>query len=646
MDYLMSVTPRRTTLILMTHSQRLAGALGEVCDLLDYVLVHTTDPRDRPADLAILDLVNESFETVQLWSAQLHPQTPLLYLVSKDQASTPKGHVLRSPFRQTEAIRIIQRILHNTRFVRPQRVSEGFLHALLGATSDDEILHAMADYLCDIAPIARVGVLRFDDNMRHHWIFWENPPTEAAQEELVTMSHEDRSGMFRDWHRWPLQTDQLGAVVFLQIHMTLTTQQYETLTEAIRVSGRVWAREAMLRDNELRIAEVKVYDLIGRAIVAQSDSQAVLQVIINSARASLYASGAVLWLKRKGHLVAVALSGTPQPVQRYLPVGGNVLSHVMQQATPLITELSPTDASIYPVGSVHRTICVPLVSSKQTIGVIQANNPAGHNWFKADNEWRLRQLASWSVIAINNAELYHRTHTALQRERAAHTRAVEAEKLTALGRLVAAVAHEVNNPLQIAQSALEWTMNTRYVLDEVMTENLQTVQDAIDQISEVIQNLRDTYRENDEQRAVDLNQMVQQLTEMVSFNARQKRIDLCLDLDSSLPLARCVPHEIRQVLLNLLLNAIDAVDERGDICVRTTHDPTNSEICIIVEDNGEGIPDDVMASIFEPFFTTKREGSGLGLAISREIIEQHRGHITAASVRGSGTKFMVWLPVG
>lgn len=631
------------TIGVVTYSERLVQHIQAVADVLNYDVQHVTTPSILEHDVAVLDAVNTPPDVLQLWAVQVPPNVLPLFVVDA-QSPPPGDYLLRSPFTLAEAVYAIQRVLHATRFRCAQYVSEGFLHAVLGATSTDEILQATADYLADVLPITRMGVLIFDETMREHWAFWQNPPPLAQQRALIDAVQANETPA-DSWLRLPFSPDSWVGVAFLQVQGPLTRHERELLHETLRVSARVWSRERVLHDNQQRVAEIKVYDLIGRAIVAQSDPQEVLQVIVNSAQASLGASGAVLWLKRKAHLVAVASAGQPRPSNSYIQPADTLLGQVMRAAAPLITDVALTTEDIYSPGSLTRTICVPLVSREQAIGVIQVNNPSGNTWFRADNEWRLRQLASWSVIAINNSELHHRTQTALQRERAARTRLIEAEKLTALGRLVASVAHEVNNPLQIAQSALEWLARPNVLVDEQHGEHLQTAQEAIEQIGAVIQQLRDTYRVNSERHAVDINALVAQIKEMVAYNARQKQIELCLKLDAGLPLVRCTPNEIKQVLLNLALNAIDAIEHDGKICFWTTHNASASEIVIIVEDSGAGIPDDVMASIFEPFFTTKRQGSGLGLAVSREIIEQHNGRISAVSVRGSGTKFMVWLPV-
>lgn len=227
-------------------------------------------------------------------------------------------------------------------------------------------------------------------------------------------------------------------------------------------------------------------------------------------------------------------------------------------------------------------------------------------------------------------------------------------KMSAIGRLAAGAAHELNNPLatlvafaEIAGGLLEsHTKNRKEPLDiDKLAYCLDLVQQQAFRCKNVIADLLNLSRKDGlEFVDVELNTLIEGVLESINFGARG--ITLRTDLQPSLPLARADTSALRQVLANVIQNAIDAVEERLDAIIHIRTHFNGNLLTIEVEDNGIGIPDSITDKIFEPFFTTKeaKKGIGLGLALCCEVLDSMKGTIRVESKPGSGTTFFLTLP--
>ena len=228
------------------------------------------------------------------------------------------------------------------------------------------------------------------------------------------------------------------------------------------------------------------------------------------------------------------------------------------------------------------------------------------------------------------------------------------EKMASLGKLAATVAHEVNNPLAgiLTYAGLVLKQLEKLPCDPAMraemSENLRTIQRESRRCGDLMRNLLAFARQTPSQREPnDLNLLVQHGLALVHHGLELQGIELKEDLQQGLPLLRCDAGQIRQVILALLVNAIEAMPNGGRLEVSTALDARGQALQVSVRDNGVGIPPDVLPHIFEPFFTTKenQQGTGLGLAVARSILEQHGGVITVDSIPGKGSEFTVSLPL-
>jgi len=244
------------------------------------------------------------------------------------------------------------------------------------------------------------------------------------------------------------------------------------------------------------------------------------------------------------------------------------------------------------------------------------------------------------------------------------TEVVNAARLATLGTLVAGVAHELNTPLgainsnhDVLRRALGRLQNI--LADDVVDEtelaevrrivraldDIMVVNDlAVDRLNQLVSSLRSFGRPDRAERDfVDIHEGIESAIAILGHELKG-RIEVVRDY-GDLPVIECFPNELNQVFMNLLVNASQAIADRGTITVRTRG--AENGIAVEIEDDGNGIAPENLDRIFEPGFTTRgsRIGMGMGLAIARQIVDRHTGRITVRSTPGVGTAFTVWLPV-
>lgn len=222
-------------------------------------------------------------------------------------------------------------------------------------------------------------------------------------------------------------------------------------------------------------------------------------------------------------------------------------------------------------------------------------------------------------------------------------RQAQTERLATLGELMAGVAHEVRNPLTAIRGYVQ--IIRQQTTEPLHQEYLSVVLNEIDSINKVIQQLLDLSRPRQSQwQQIALNALVEEALILVQTAGVQARISFHMDLDSQLSTIVADRELLKQVLLNILINAVQAIGAKGEIRIRTWQ-YTASQQAVTVEDNGCGIDIAMQKKIFDPFFTTKAAGTGLGLALSQRIINAHQGDIRVASMPGCGAIFTLILPI-
>ena len=226
---------------------------------------------------------------------------------------------------------------------------------------------------------------------------------------------------------------------------------------------------------------------------------------------------------------------------------------------------------------------------------------------------------------------------------------LQAEKLAALGQTISGVAHELNNPLA---TILTWAERlAQRPADDQTKRGLTAILAESERAARIVRNLLTFARKRHTTRAmVDVNQVIRETLALRSYEQHLSNITIIDALASGLPQVFADPHQMQQVLLNLIINAEQAMiaaHGRGTLILRTWHDPDRGSVVLEVNDDGPGVPDEVQPKIFDPFFTTKEvgKGTGLGLTVAYAIVQEHGGRLTMKSQPGGGASFFIELPV-
>jgi signal transduction histidine kinase len=225
----------------------------------------------------------------------------------------------------------------------------------------------------------------------------------------------------------------------------------------------------------------------------------------------------------------------------------------------------------------------------------------------------------------------------------------QSEKLSALGRLVAGVAHEMNNPLGIISSRIELMLSEAegQAIPAQFLEDLRVIHRNVLRVGGVAQALRSFARQSSgERRPVDLNTVVAETLLLVGKPMSTDNVRITTALDPALPPLLGDANALQQVLLNLLTNAREAMTGGGEIRIETSPDPERrGHLRLVVADAGPGIPAADLPHLFEPFYTTKPSGTGLGLPVSYGIVQGHQGTIDVRSTPGQGATFILTFPM-
>jgi signal transduction histidine kinase/CheY-like chemotaxis protein len=293
----------------------------------------------------------------------------------------------------------------------------------------------------------------------------------------------------------------------------------------------------------------------------------------------------------------------------------------------------------------EETLVIPLHGKDALVGGLVVDNRRGGKRFTSEDWTLIEGLANQAVTAIENARL-------IEDLRRSREQIMRSDRLGTLGTLAAGLAHEINNPLVSIRTFMSLVPTKRNENDpEFWCEYYALACEEVERIRRLVETMRELGR-GDGTRAgcedVDLEKLVGQVMTLVQREAGKRNVEIGLEVEAGLDGLVAVRDQIHQLVMNLVLNAVGAARENGNIWLRVFKGVDPKTVVIEVSDNGEGISEEDLERIFDPFFTTKGpdQGTGLGLMICHRIVSDHGGTIEVDSRSGEGATFRVQLPHG
>ena len=308
----------------------------------------------------------------------------------------------------------------------------------------------------------------------------------------------------------------------------------------------------------------------------------------------------------------------------------------------------------------HAWIGAPLIARGRIIGQLAVFHPTP-GFYSFEHSGLLLGFANQAAAAIENARLYDQLRAQMEELHQAQSRLIQAEKLSAIGQLVSGVAHELNNPLTSVLGYAQMLMK-REEIDDNVRQDLERIATQAHRAANIVHNLLDFAREQPPaKRWIHINDLLERTIALRAYELQVSNVALVKDYDPDLPRTMADPQQMQQVFLNILLNAEQALVEKGDegrLTVRTRRrrvpHPARAGLPAEVlriefEDNGPGVPPELLPRVFDPFFTTKDvgKGTGLGLSIAYGYVAEHDGQIWVENnpFPRRGCTFFVELPV-
>lgn len=290
-------------------------------------------------------------------------------------------------------------------------------------------------------------------------------------------------------------------------------------------------------------------------------------------------------------------------------------------------------------------LAVPIKTGDRFLGLLDIHQTPPTALTERDVQL-VSAVADQLAVALQKAQLYTDLQNSLLQEQATRAQLIQTEKLTVAGRLLASVSHELNNPLQAIQNALFLLKDEKGISAQGQGD-LTIVLSEAERMATLLERLRTTYQPvgAEDFQPVQINSLIEDVQALLSTHLRHAHISFEFHPDPNLPDIPGLSDQLKQVMLNLFMNAVDAMANGGRLIASTAWLAERREILVNVTDTGTGIDESILPNIFEAFITNKEKGTGLGLAISYEIVSKHRGRIRAENNPHGGATFSLWLPV-
>ena len=292
---------------------------------------------------------------------------------------------------------------------------------------------------------------------------------------------------------------------------------------------------------------------------------------------------------------------------------------------------------------VNEFVCVPLIAKSEPIGVIVADNVFTAEPISDERVNTLTMFVNQASLAIENAETYKSLEDKINQLTETQQRLIRSEKLAAIGSMSSYVAHEIRNPL-VTIGGFAKTLSRFTFTDSKIKVNIDIIIEEVKRLEKILNNITDFGKPSKPEKIdTQICEVMENTCMLMENYFQEKHITLQKRYETGIPEVPVDPTQIKQVFLNILMNAVEAMPDGGKLDVNI--ESVNESIKIYIIDAGKGMQHGVLQNIYDPFFTTKPSGTGVGLSVSLKIIEDHGGTIDAISEQEKGTTMLLTLPI-
>lgn len=459
---------------------------------------------------------------------------------------------------------------------------------------------------------------------------------------------------FRSLMVAPVQSGEkrLGTISVQSAKSNAFTSDSLQLLGALGAQASVAIENAnLLETTQQSLKEINALYHITRELAASLDTRQLMEDVVRLLHQNFgyYQVQILVVDPANGDLVIEAGSGEigDQIKGQRLKPGTGIVGYAVETRKPFFT--NDVDKVVFYVfhpllPNTRSELAAPIIADNRVLGVldIQLHPPK----YLTERDLQLvSAVADELAIALQKAGLYSDLQASLEQEKNVRSKLVQNERLALAGRLLASVSHELNNPLQAIQNAL-FLLKEENGLSPQGKQDLQIVLSETERMSSLIERLRASYRptQNEGFQTVQINNLIEDIHSLIATHLRHNQIAFEFHPDMNLPFILGHPDQLRQVVLNLLINAVEAAPSGGRIVV-STENQMDKEVMISVSDNGHGIDPAILPHMFDAFVTDKETGTGLGLAITYDIVNRHHGRIAASNNAEGGATISFWLPL-
>ena len=410
--------------------------------------------------------------------------------------------------------------------------------------------------------------------------------------------------------------------------------------EATRVVSRLW----MIKQLRTKANQLESLVDMSQQLVGELDSDELMEALTRQTRQLMDCHSSALFLLNQDnaelHLHSFINASGAVAEELVLPLEDSALGATIHRRKQIeVHDLAFTEENDF-LRTIQREglismLASPIIFGDEVIGVIIAYTDHPHR-FNNDEKNAFTTLAGVGAIAIQNARHYSRIFASEESMR-------RNEKLTTLGMLAAEIAHEIRNPLTVIKLLFD-SLDLQFTKEDPRRTDVLVIGEKLNQLEEIVERVLSFGRTREGMHTrQDLSGLINDTLKLVRLKLHQQKIYLQFNPPAKKILVAVNKGQILQVLLNLVLNATQAMPDGGRIQIEASADEFNAHLTIA--DNGSGIPEAIQADIFESFLTDRPDGTGLGLSISKRILRDHRGNIELAHSSSEGTTFRLQLPL-